>query len=725
MAIRIKNHFFFFSLICMICMLSVVFDDYAYALKETNLYVAPNGNDQWSGTLSSPNQTMTDGPFATLERARNAIKTLKILGHSHDKFNVRIRGGLYSLNSTFSLGAEDSGTVSAPITYKAFKNEKPVLSGAFPVSNFVSHNGLIYKADLRGTYIALNGMRQLFAGTKRQTLARFPNIDPNDPFGKGFLYVESSVEEGSKTKFKYGKGQVNTWDKPDYAEIVIFPGPNYWNNTIAIHAIDRMQRTVTLAGSASYGIVPGNRYYFQNIQEELDSPGEWYFDHPTKTLFFWPTYPEMLKFVSVPHLKRVLQINGGTSNVKFEGLSITGCNETGVFINGASSIMIAKCNISNTGGNGIEGYNVTDVSIIGNDIKDTGGAGIMISGGVRKTLSAGKNCIKNNYIRNIGVYTKYSAGIRCDGVGNVVAHNLVHDTPRIGIQFDGNDHVIEFNHVHHVNQETQDSGVIYSCARDWTKRGNIIRYNYVHDSGGYGRNNTTELWRTPFNTFGIYLDDFSSGTEVYGNIVVDTCRGGIFVHGGRDNIIKNNLLIGSNAQLVLSSIADTYPELPLMFHKIKEMGFSKYSALSTIKDPKQGSLMYGNQFVNNIVYRTKASSALYNIYGYLDLNTHVSDNNIICPTESPLQIPYMKVASDLQWSKWKESGMDQNSLIADPMFVDKKFNNFQLNSKSPALKKGFQQIPFDMIGPYADSMRASWPIPTLKPIKGLILKRSK
>lgn len=85
--------------------------------------------------------------------------------------------------------------------------------------------------------------------------------------------------------------------------------------------------------------------------------------------------------------------------------------------------------------------------------------------------------------------------------------------------------------MHHVNQETQDSGVIYSCARDCTKRGNIVRFNDVHDSGGYGRRSAKEPWQSPWD---IYIDDWSSGTEVYGNIIANTSRGGIIIHGGAE-----------------------------------------------------------------------------------------------------------------------------------------------------------------------------------------------
>jgi hypothetical protein len=39
------------------------------------LYIAPNGNDAWSGRLAEPKGG--DGPFLTLQRARDEIRKLK------------------------------------------------------------------------------------------------------------------------------------------------------------------------------------------------------------------------------------------------------------------------------------------------------------------------------------------------------------------------------------------------------------------------------------------------------------------------------------------------------------------------------------------------------------------------------------------------------------------------------------------------------------------------
>ena len=133
------------------------------------------------------------------------------------------------------------------------------------------------------------------------------------------------------------------------------------------------------------------------------------------------------------------------------------------------------------------------------------------------------------------------------GVGLRASHNLIHDTPRIAIMFSGNNLVIEYNHMHHVNLETEDTGVVYTGGRDWiSSRGTVIRYNYMHDSIGFGQENGK--WVSPHFSWGVYLDDNTGGVDVIGNIVVRAYRGLLHLHNGRDNLIENNIFVGGKLQ---------------------------------------------------------------------------------------------------------------------------------------------------------------------------------
>ena len=104
-------------------------------------------------------------------------------------------------------------------------------------------------------------------------------------------------------------------------------------------------------------------------------------------------------------------------------------------------------------------------------------------GGDRKKLEAGRNFALNNNIHHFSRWVRtYRPAVYLYGVGHRVAHNRVHDAPHNAVLFWGNDHVLEFNEVYRVCTETGDAGAFY-IGRDWTQRGNVIRYNYFHDLG--------------------------------------------------------------------------------------------------------------------------------------------------------------------------------------------------------------------------------------------------
>ena len=103
-----------------------------------DFYVATNGNDAWSGLLPAPTANATDGPFATLEAARNAIRSLKSRsGLPVGGVRVSLRGGRHMRQSSFSLsGGNDSGTLTSPIVYQAYPGENPSIIGGINVTGF-------------------------------------------------------------------------------------------------------------------------------------------------------------------------------------------------------------------------------------------------------------------------------------------------------------------------------------------------------------------------------------------------------------------------------------------------------------------------------------------------------------------------------------------------------------------------------------------------------------
>ena len=70
----------------------------------------------------------------------------------------------------------------------------------------------------------------------------------------------------------------------------------------------------------------------------------------------------------------------------------------------------------------------------------------------------------------------------------------------------------------------------------------IVKNNCVKNVIGFDTNpNGTIL--TPFFNWGIYLDNDASGFLVEGNVVNTNVNGGVFFHGGKDNMVRNNIFI--------------------------------------------------------------------------------------------------------------------------------------------------------------------------------------
>lgn len=670
------------------------------------LYVSTQGDDAWSGRLADPDHGGNDGPFATLERARDELRAMKGRGEDTAGATVYVRGGEYFLEQTFALDARDSGAEGDPVRYAAAEGETPILIGGASLTGFEPYEGEIMALDLAS--IGREGLqfRQLFYDGKRQPLARYPNFDPENPYAGGFLYVAERFGEGSKTQFHFEPGTFKRWERPTDGQVWIFPGMNYWNNIVSIASVDHEQGLITLERETSYVINKGDRYFVQGLQEELDTPGEWYLDRENSILYFWPP-GDISRRISAPVVGSIISIAKSpdqadwVQDVEFRGFVIEGCDGTAVSMTNARRCTIAGCTIRNAGGNGVTLSTTKDCLLIGNDIYQVGSAAVAIHTGNRNPTAPDNNVVENNYIHHTGYFSKSSSAVTLSGVRNWVRHNLIHDTPRIAVAYNGNDHVIEYNHLRHMNLETQDSGATYCLGRDWTNRGHVVRHNYIHDTLGYGRHGGTQ-WHSPFFTFGIYLDDWSSGQHVYGNIVARSFLAGIDVHSGRDNVIENNIIYDCyREQMRYQSWPTTHRMLPDMLQRVLDWPHSPlYPGLARHRDAEADSTQSYNTFQRNIISYGRPGSRLYAISG-LDWETTTHDHNLIWQWDGQ---------PDGSLDMMRENGLDLNSVVADPLFVDPENGDFRLRPESPALKMGFQQIPQDRIGPYQSDLRASWPI---------------
>jgi len=380
----------------------------------------------------------------------------------------------------------------------------------------------------------------------------------------------------------------------------------------------------------------------------------------------------------------------------------------------------------------------------GNDVYWCGHRGIGISGGDRKTLTPAHNFADNNYIHHCAqLWATYRPGVSVYGVGNVAGHNLIHDMPHAGILLGGNENVVEYNIVHHVNMQSGDTGGLYFCSRDWTQRKNVIRHNIFHHCGGFGKTNSWQPVRDgkvefvyPHYTWGVYLDDPTTGTYVYGNILYDVPICAMHNHGGRDNVWENNMIVDCTA-LRAGMLRPNWSEWPKIYKKLRAARrpdspyLERYPEIAKIADTRPEE-MSGLRFVRNIVYFTAEGTKLMRrhkgkswgggnrqlLYSMRMAQQDFKRNewNQNCVYVEPgldLRVDLTlkpQPTRKLTWTEWRKLGADADSILADPLFVDAKNRDFRLRPESPAFKLGFKQIPVDKIGPYKDDARASWPV---------------
>jgi hypothetical protein len=317
------------------------------------LYVSTAGNDAWSGKLDGANLTATDGPFATLEGARNAIRALKKAGGlPPGGVEVRVRGGAYEFTSSFKLTSDDAGTQEAPIVWRAQPGEKATLTGARQITGFVPDRGKILKADVGAQGFKGIYFRQLLLDGSRQVLARYPNFDASNPHGGGFAYVDGVPINMYKDlpqeelRVIHCKAQdVRHWAHPELGEVIIFPRYNWINMSVPVASADPAAGTITLGKDVKWGNFQGiramDRYYVRNLPEELDAPGEWYLDKDTWTLYFWPPKDLAESVVRAPVTENIVDIGPKADWVTLRGFNIEGCDGSAIVLHDSENCLIA------------------------------------------------------------------------------------------------------------------------------------------------------------------------------------------------------------------------------------------------------------------------------------------------------------------------------------------------------------------------------------------------
>lgn len=681
--------------------LTLVFLSSALLIHAQTYFVSLEGNDRNSGTKGNP--------FATLDMARETIRK----NHKPDsKATVFIRSGVYTLQHPFILSQEDSNTtysayndekviirgskVIRPSDFHKI-SDKQTLQRILPALR-----GKILELDLKtmkiknaSKYADLfnddGGIIELFMNDERMPLSRYPN--------SGYMSIKKVIINGGGQEvknagwanfyaadkkdaslprqgvFEYRDKRTNRWvNVLDHGVWI----KGYWripwqNEAVRIDKIDTLNHTIKLAVPVPGGI--GNKYarpegngkepyWLMNLLEEVDMPGEWALDFKDQKLYFYPPANVTDGNVRIADINAPLIQLNNCSNVQIKRITVEENMNNGIQIDGGENNLIAGCTVRNITKRGVVVDGGNGHTVLSNDLYNLGAAGIWLRGGnedVNPRIPANFRVV-NNHIYHFSQITRiYEPGINAGftgggggghhvAVGMYIAHNLIHDTPHVGVLYGSWDSRFEYNEVFDYCKVSDDMGAFY-CYDMYERMGNnTIAYNFVHNS--------------PIGD-GIYFDNDHRDIHVYSNLVAlfsdPKRRGTGFLYKSGSQAKKSNPqnMECYNNIAVNCNYGFQFLSFPFMVDSNKV--YNNVSALNTVN------------------YRNRI----------LEWSNKEHDT-IAIPTPA----------------KYKNM-----SYIEDPGFVDLK--NFNLNLKSGSKVftdlPEFKELPLDKVGLFIDEYRHKLP----------------
>ena len=671
------------------------------SFAQINLYVSPNGNDKNAGTLQKPLKTIAKALSLAKQSGEKSVK-------------IQLKQGVYYQYNTLLLKAAESLFSSLEIT--AYQNEKVTISGGTRLS-------LQWKPFQNGVYQAVVpndlSFEQLFINGQLQHLARYPNYDANARVFHGTAADAIAPE------------RVKTWKNPTGGYVHALHSGEWGGFHYLIAGKDEKGELKLEGGWQNNRPAPMHKQhrFVENIMEELDTPGEWYFNKTARTLYFFPPQNINLStaLVEIATLKNVIELHGTSEkpmrNVHLKNLHFVHTERSfmdtkeplvrsdwtfyrggAVLFDGTENCTITDCQFSDLGGNAIvlSNYNKNNI-ISGCHIHHIGASAVAFVGDPKAARSPSfryelsipyekldktpgpqtnnfpQECtVANNLIHDVGQMEKQATGVQIELSASIlVSHNSIYNTPRAGINIgDGawGGHILEFNDVFNTVLETGDHGAFNSWGRDrfwYANRHYMDSIVAVHpELILLDAQKQTIIRHNRFRCdhgWDVDLDDGSSNYHIYNNVCLN---GGLKLREGFYRKVENNIMVNNS------------------FH------------------PHVWFKNSGDEFRQNIVMKK------YFPIQIKDWGKNIDQN--LFPDSSALRLAL-------------KNGTDVQSIIGDPLFVNASTGDYTVASSSPALKIGFQNFPMNEFGVQKTALKklALQPqIPTLLNAKSLSEKTS-
>lgn len=702
-----------------------------------DFYVATDGCDDWSGTLQTPNPEGTDGPFATLARARDGVRERIAEGLERDVL-VHLRGGLYEVPETVEFGPQDSPGERFSVTYAAYPDERPVLSAAAPVTGWRRPDledlptGLSEEAACN-VYVAAVGegdlperFHALYDGEERLPRARCRGFVPREP--------EDDDPEPDTRTLLFPEGRLREWPHPGDVELLIRPRHPWVLNILPLESVDEENAVARTAIPGTYNLARlgwgGDEgeptVWVENAPECLTEPGEWMLDSQHGLLYLWPRGEEPGDRIRAARMREIIRVDGGgedpepVRNLTFRGLTFRHgdrdtwtAGDAGIQhdwemfdkdnallrLRGAENCCVDHCAFEHSAGTGVRlDLHCRDNRVAACRFSHLGGTGVLLCGfGPGHRDVNHHNEVVENRIERCGEVYRHSAGIFVWQSGhNRIAHNLIRDLPYNGVVISG----VRPNFFSQPDRRECGRTIRFGeiggpGGRDYEEiwpllhaRHNVCEYNEIHDVmqvlrdgngiyiSGTGPRNVIRC-NYVHDIFacqsGIRTDDWQFDTVLEGNVICRCVNAGFILKGV--NRIENNVVAN------LATTGRQGEAVPVQGHV----------ALRHIS--KNHPTSAGSRVSGNIFYQPGAEPVFFEQHRApvdpVDLD--VDFNVYFCTDDETAAEDYLESR--------QQEGIDAHSVATDPLFVDPDNDDFRLQPGSPAWKLGICPIDVEETGP--------------------------
>ncbi len=456
-------------------------------------------------------------------------------------------------------------------TLQAFGPETiplPVLAGSLALSQWkaAEHNKNIFVTNCD------KEIHHVFCDGQLLSIARFPNTGwlRTDPGSNAGQMHASALAQHPRNKNGYWNGANVRWRRW-----------SWWFETRQIQSWDG-NKTLRLAGQ---GIGPNHSgddsgFYMDNKFEELDYPGEWFYDAGAKKLYVYP--PKGIDIESAliegMHHKVGLQL-GGNANVR--ELEIRHFYEKAVNIGRTATLdgCVLRANRSVA----VSGNWDANGSLIKNCLfEDNLNNGISWN---ENKANKSTTEFHHNTFNNTGMVAGYGgsgvwhacAMIITNANGVRVHHNRINGTGYCGIILGSPHQIVEYNVFSKCMSTLNDGAAIYTNCD-----ASIIRHNIILDTIGENVISSHKWACLGQGIWPEFLSEFKD-TKIINNTVVNSGCHGIFLHNNYNCEISGNVLFGNKDGLLLKGkegkpsaqnhritnnvfVAMTPEQTPIVFH---------------------------------------------------------------------------------------------------------------------------------------------------------------